>query len=71
VTKVALGLSDPAGRNVSEAWAGLESVNTDADPRAIWGRSCERGSTGPAARHSAGLTEYVYERVRCASNACL
>ena len=29
-------LSDPAGRNVSEVWAGLESDNADADPPAIW-----------------------------------
>jgi hypothetical protein len=33
VTKAAFGrLSNPAGRNVSEAWAGLESEDMDADP---------------------------------------
>src|ERR1700688_630373 len=32
------------GRNVSEARAGLESDNADADPPAIWGRLYERGS---------------------------
>jgi len=37
-------LSNPAGRNVSEARAGLESDNADADPPAIWGRLHERGS---------------------------
>jgi hypothetical protein len=37
-------LSDPAGRNVSEVWAGLESDNADADPPANWGRPRERGS---------------------------
>jgi hypothetical protein len=38
VTKVADGrLSDPAGRNVSEASAGLGSDNADADPPAILG----------------------------------
>jgi hypothetical protein len=37
-------LSDPMGRNVSEACAGLESDNADADPPAIWGRLHERGS---------------------------
>jgi hypothetical protein len=37
-------LSDPAGRNVSEAWAGRESDNADDDPPAIWGRLYERGS---------------------------
>src|ERR1700730_8465628 len=39
VTKVAFGrLSDPAGRNVSEAWAGLESDNADAYPPATRGK---------------------------------
>src|SRR5258708_40267672 len=37
-------LSDPAGRNVSEGWAGLERDNAGADPPAIWGRPRERGS---------------------------
>jgi hypothetical protein len=51
VTKVALArLSDLAGRNVSEAWAGLESVNADADPPAIWGRLHEAFSD-PAGEH--------------------
>src|SRR5262249_62308482 len=36
--------SDSAGRNASEAWAGPESDNADADPPAIWGRPRERGS---------------------------
>jgi hypothetical protein len=33
----------PTGRNMSEAGAGLESDNADADPPAIWGRLYERG----------------------------
>src|SRR5262245_10530970 len=41
-TKAALG--DPAGRNTSEARAGLESDKADADPPVIWGRQHERGS---------------------------
>ena len=44
MTKVAYErLSDPAGRNVSEACAGLESDNADADPPAIWGRPRDAG----------------------------
>jgi hypothetical protein len=37
-------LSNPTGRNVSEALAGLESEVADADPPAKWGRPRERGS---------------------------
>jgi len=37
-------LSDPVGRNVSEAWAGLESANADADPPVKWGRPHAWGS---------------------------
>jgi len=45
VTKAASGrLSNLTGRNVSEAWAGLESRGADADPPAKRGRPRERGS---------------------------
>jgi len=38
-TKIASGrLSDPTGRNASEAWAGPENDNADVDPPANWGR---------------------------------
>src|SRR5882762_1361944 len=41
-------LSDPMGRNKSEARAGLESSNADADPSVIWGRLHAWGSNRQA-----------------------
>jgi len=38
VTKAGKRLSDPAGRNASEAWAGLEIHDADADPPKNRGR---------------------------------
>src|SRR6516162_5889795 len=57
VTKVAYErLSDPAGRNVSEACAGLESDNADADPPAIWGRPRDAGKQSTCAPARSALT---------------
>jgi len=47
--------SDPAGRNASEAWAGLESEVVDADPPVNRGRPYEWGRNRQAPVRSTGV----------------